>query len=178
MHPKTTNIDAYRDYSEIALTRMAIQQQLPILGICRGLQVINVALGGTMIQDIPDQVGGPLAHGESITREDWEHMPHSMQIADDSLLARLLGTTSMPVNSLHHQALGTIGQGIRAVAWSDDGVIEAVEGTGAHFLLAVQCHPEALYNQADTRWQRMFGRFIDNARHFAQRRRSMVPNES
>ena len=59
-----------------------------------------------------------------------------------------------------------------------DGVIEAVEGTGAHFLLAVQCHPEALYNQADTRWQRMFGRFIDNARHFAQRRRSMVPNES
>jgi putative glutamine amidotransferase len=178
MHPKTTNIDAYRDYSEIALTRMAIQQQLPILGICRGLQVINVALGGTMIQDIPDQVGGPLAHGESITREDWEHMPHSMQIADDSLLARLLGTTSMPVNSLHHQALGTIGQGIRAVAWSDDGVIEAVEGTGSHFLLAVQCHPEALYNHADTRWQQMFGRFIDNARHFAQQRRSMVPHES
>lgn len=170
MHPKTTNIDEYRDYSEIALTRMAIQLNVPILGICRGLQVINVALGGTMIQDIPDEVGGPLAHGESITRQDWEHMAHSMNIANDSLLASILGTTAMPVNSLHHQALGTIGTGIRAVAWSDDGVIEAVEGSGANFILAVQCHPEALYHNADTRWQQMFGRFVDKARHFAHQR--------
>lgn len=170
-HAKTANIDEYRDYSEIALTRLAIQHNVPILGICRGLQVINVALGGTMIQDIPDEIGGPLGHAESITREDWEHMAHGMRIADNSLLARILGTTSMPVNSLHHQALGKIGDGLQAVAWSDDGVVEAVEGSGANFILAVQCHPEALYNSADQRWQQMFSRFVDKARTFASTHR-------
>lgn len=171
MHPKTDNIDAFRDYSEIYLTRAALKRGTPILGICRGLQVLNVALGGTMIQDIPDEVG-PKAHNESATREDWEHMAHPLRITADSQLAGILGTTEIAVNSLHHQALGVLGDGLRAVAWSDDGIIEAVEGSGANFMLAVQCHPEALYDHADPRWQRMFGRFVDNARHFAANKSS------
>lgn len=167
VHPKTANIDAFRDYSELYLTRAAVQRGTPILGICRGLQVINVALGGTMIQDIPDEVGGPWAHNGSATREDWEHMAHPMRIEADSQLATLLGTTEMSVNSLHHQALGQLGHGLRAVAWSDDGIIEGAEGTGANFIVAVQCHPEALYDNADPRWQQMFARFVDKARIFA-----------
>lgn len=170
LHPKTDNIDEFRDYSEIYLTRAALQRGTPILGICRGLQVLNVALGGTMIQDIPDEVG-PKAHNESATREDWEFMAHPLRISADSQLAEILGTTDMAVNSLHHQSLGALGDGLRAVAWSDDGIIEAVEGSGANFILAVQCHPEALYDNADPRWQQMFGRFVAKARHFASAHR-------
>lgn len=162
-HPKTDNIDHMRDYSELYLTRKAVQEGMPILGICRGLQLLNVALGGTLIQDIPDITGGK-AHNESATRENWLHMAHPMRIEGDSQLAHILGTTEIAVNSLHHQALDHIGTGLRPVAWSDDGIIEAVEGTGANFMVAVQCHPETLRGEADPRWQAMFDRFVARCR--------------
>ncbi len=166
-HPKTDNIDDLRDYSELYLARKATANGKPILGICRGLQVLNVALGGTLIQDLPDEVGGPLVHNESALKEDWLHMAHPLTLSPDSSLADMLGTTTIAVNSLHHQALGEVGQGLRAVAWSEDGVIEAVEGTGPNFIVAVQCHPETLRGAADPRWQQMFNRFVQRCVNFA-----------
>lgn len=163
-HPKTDNIDVLRDESELYLARKAVATGKPLLGICRGLQVINVALGGTLIQDLPDVVGGPLGHNDSAHREDWEHMAHDLKLAPDSQLAGLLGTERIAVNSLHHQAIGELGNGLRPVAYSDDGIIEAIEGTGPNFMIAVQCHPETLRGSADPRWQAMFDRFVARCR--------------
>lgn len=163
-HPKTDNMDALRDDSELYLARKAVATGKPLLGICRGLQVINVALGGTLIQDVPDVVGGPLGHNDSATNEDWEHMAHDLKLVPDSQLAGMLGTDRIPVNSLHHQAIGELGRGLRPVAWSDDGIIEAIEGDGPNFMIAVQCHPEALRGGADPRWQHMFDRFVARCR--------------
>jgi putative glutamine amidotransferase len=163
-HPKTDNIDVLRDDTELYLARKAAASGKPLLGICRGLQVINVALGGTLIQDLPDEVGGDLAHNESATREDWTHMAHTVRLEADSQLRSLLQTDTIAVNSLHHQAIGTVGTGVRPVAWTHDGVIEAIEGTGPNFMVAVQCHPETLRGEADPRWQAMFDRFVQRCR--------------
>jgi len=165
-HPKTDNIIAARDYSELYLVRKAVADGKPVLGICRGIQVINVALGGTLIQDIPDATGAQ-AHNESATRENWHHMAHPMHLDADSQLARMLGTDVIPVNSLHHQALDTIGTGLRVVARSDDGIVEAIEGVDHNFIVAVQCHPETLQATADPRWQGMFQAFVERSRTYA-----------
>lgn len=164
-HPKTDNILEARDYSELYLVRKAVAAGMPVLGICRGIQVINVAMGGTLIQDIPDATGAQ-AHNESAQLENWQHMAHDMLIDEQAELARMLGTTSIPVNSLHHQALDRVGDGLRVVARSDDGVVEAIESTNHNFIVAVQCHPETLQGTTDIRWQGMFKAFVDRAQRY------------
>jgi putative glutamine amidotransferase len=165
-HPKTDNIIEARDYSELYLVRKAVADGMPVLGICRGIQVINVALGGTLIQDIPDATGAE-GHNESAQREDWLHMAHAMHLESDSQLAHMLGTTTIAVNSLHHQALDRIGTGLRVVAQSDDGIVEAIESADHNFIVAVQCHPETLQGNADPRWQGMFQAFVTRASAYA-----------
>jgi putative glutamine amidotransferase len=165
-HPQLGTLDRLRDTAELPMARWATAEGKPVLGICRGVQVINVALGGTLWQDLPSQVGGELHHNLSYEREDWTHMAHEIRLAEDSLLRSLLGVDSMAINSLHHQSVRALAPGLRAVAWAPDGVIEAVEGTGDSFVVGVQCHPEALQGSADQRWQAVFAAFVRSCAAF------------
>jgi putative glutamine amidotransferase len=131
--------DPVRDEMEFAVTRWALERSLPILGICRGLQVLNVAFGGTLIQDIPSQVPGAVKHySQGIDPV----LMHTIDIEEDSLLARVLQTTSLAVNSWHHQAPKDIGKGLRINCRARDGVVEGLESADGRPILAVQFHPE------------------------------------
>jgi putative glutamine amidotransferase len=128
-----------RDNAEFELARQALDRALPVLGICRGLQVINVVLGGTLIQHLPDVVGH-----DGHSPEESRHGSHKVSVASESLLARLLGRTEAAVPTHHHQAAGRLGDGLVPTAWADDGTVEAVElAEPASFMVAVQWHPEA-----------------------------------
>ena len=135
----TYAVSPERDAFEIALIRGALARGMPTLAICRGMQILNVALGGDLHGHLPDVVGGAVTHRSSQT----EAASHPVRVEAGTRLAAQLGARSLPaVPSWHHQALCRLGTGLRAVAWAPDGVIEAVELPGASQLVAVQWHPE------------------------------------
>lgn len=140
LHPATRLADPHRLAGDQALLEEALATDIPILGICMGCQWLNVALGGDLIQDIPSQVGAEVVHAP---RETF----HPVRIEAGSRLAAIVGQEELEVNSSHHQAIGRLGQGLCAVAWAPDGVIEAAEGEGSRFLLAVQWHPERIVDR-------------------------------
>lgn len=135
-HPETQTPQSERDRGELALMTGALARDMPVLAICRGMQVMNVARGGTLIQHLPD-------HLDSTTHREVVGVfsQHPVTIAPDSLLAAILGP-SAPVQSHHHQAADRIGSGLTPVAWSDDGTVEALEDPDRPFALGVQWHPE------------------------------------
>ncbi len=140
-HPKLGAVSPIRDQFELALARAAIQADLPTLAICRGMQVLNVAAGGGLIQDIESCVPG--AHAHRVAAPRW--LPtHSVSIAQGSILRRVFGRDSIMVNSFHHQAVHPVAPGFEVVARSGDGVVEAIERVGSRFTVGVQWHPEAL----------------------------------
>jgi putative glutamine amidotransferase len=157
--------DPARDDIELPLASWAVEDGKPLLGICRGSQVINVALGGTLYQDIPSQIHTSLVHDSSFTRQDWTYMAHDLRLDPGSKLAQVFGTTSFYTNSLHHQSLKAIAPGLHAVGWAPDGVVEAIEGNNGHFLFGIQCHPEALQGAADVRWQALFQLFVESCQY-------------
>jgi putative glutamine amidotransferase len=136
----TYGIDVERDRCELDLARAAVSRDLPLLAICRGVQVLNVALGGTLIQDIADEVPGALRHWDP---QHWGEGVHRIRFITGSLLAALLGP-EITVNSVHHQAIERLGNGLAAAGRSADGVVEAVEAPGRRFVAGVQWHPESL----------------------------------
>lgn len=138
-HPTCAHQDPIRDEMEIEAVRVAVALGLPILGICRGLQVLNVALGGTLVQDVASQVNDAVKHYNSPLSPA---LAHTVDIVEDSLLAQVLGRTSIAVNSYHHQAAKDIGEGLRANCWAKDGVVEGLEASAGRLILAVQFHPE------------------------------------
>ncbi len=142
-HPKVYGIDPLRDEMEIALVQAAAGSGLPFLAICRGIQVVNVALGGTLYTDIRDQLPGALHH-EHVAGMPRDRLTHPVQVAAGSRLAELLGSTQVMVNSLHHQGVQQLAARLRPVAAAPDGLVEAVELGDHPFGLAVQWHPEAL----------------------------------
>lgn len=143
-HEAVYGVDPARDRSELAIARYAAEHRIPTLAICRGIQVLNVALGGTLVADIPTQVEGGFEHFVSGNGAAMQ-AHQDVRLAAGCRLAGLFGTTSLKVNSLHHQAVLEPAPGLRPVAWSDDGVVEAVEAEDASWpLLAVQWHPENL----------------------------------
>jgi putative glutamine amidotransferase len=140
-HPATASVRPDRDAAEVALLSAALERGLPVLGICRGMQVINVTMGGSLHQHVPDLVGH---HGHAPV--PGAYGAHPVRVAAGSGLARILGRTQLDgVPTHHHQALDRLGDGLTATAWSDDGLIEAVEldAPGCPFAVAVQWHPEA-----------------------------------
>lgn len=141
-HPRTRLADRRRLAGDRLLVELALAGGWPLLGICMGCQWINVIAGGDLIQDIPSQVGTAVRHAP---RETF----HPVRVKPVSRLAAILGRTDLEVNSSHHQAIGRVAPGLRAVAWAPDGVIEAVEGEGERFLLAVQWHPERLVERPE-----------------------------
>jgi putative glutamine amidotransferase len=138
--PRTRGVDARRDVVESRLVRLARERDLPVLAICRGLQVVNVALGGTLTQDLP--TADPPRPGHLVTAA-WNGPAHPVRLAEGSRLGALLGA-EITVNSLHHQGIATLAPGLRATGWAPDGLIEAAEDTASRFLVGVQWHPEML----------------------------------
>lgn len=159
--PGLGSTDPLRDKVELWLARWAAADGKPVLGICRGIQLLNVALGGSLYQDIPSQLGSEMVHNSSYDNENWAYMAHELKLAPDSRLAEILGTTSFPTNSLHHQSLKDIAPMLQPVGWAPDGVVEAVEARNDQFLVGVQCHPEALQGEADPRWRALFEAFVE-----------------
>jgi putative glutamine amidotransferase len=148
-----------RDETEIALVLAARELNKPLLAICRGPQLLNVALGGTLIQDIPSQVPGALDHNADGQRGA---RIHPVSIEPGSLTAEAIGATEVSVNSLHHQSVGDLGDGLRVAAKSPDGIIEAIEWDGDDWwAMAVQWHPEEM-NDSPEPWDRgLFRAFAD-----------------
>ena len=139
--PECGEAIALRDRMELALCRLALQRDLPLLGVCRGLQTLNVALGGSLYQDIGVQYGRQIVHPRhDMAREK----VHGVRVEKGSRLYAVTGLTAFQVNSRHHQAVKALGRGLTASAWAEDGLIEAVEMPEKKFALAVQWHPEAL----------------------------------
>ena len=141
-HPRLGEVDPVRDAAELALIATARSRRLPILAICRGIQILNVALGGTLYQDLGSERPGPIPHETEGN--------HAVRVQAGSLLERTLGTRAATVNSRHHQAIRDLAPGLRAVAWAEDGVIEAAEPAAADapWMVAVQWHPEDLTERA------------------------------
>jgi putative glutamine amidotransferase len=161
-HPLTQDVDEPRDALELTLARWAVSDDVPVFGICRGHQVLNVALGGTLVQDIPSQWTTPVPHDieQGLPRST---RLHDVAIEPDSQLAGILGVTRTPVNSLHHQSVQQAAPGVRVTASAPDGVIEALEYPDKQFVLSVQWHPEDLYSD-DPAMAHLFEAFVAAAR--------------
>lgn len=161
--PYCGEIDAARDATELRITRWALQKHLPILAICRGIQLLNVAAGGTLYQDIAAQVPHALRHPHS-KENPYDFRAHPIEITASSQLARALGTTQIAVNSLHHQALKHIAPGFHVTARAPDSIVEGIEADDARqFALAVQFHPEWML-ASEPRMLGIFQTFVRAAR--------------
>ena len=155
-HPTIEEAEPGRDEFELALINEARARSLPIFAICRGVQVLNVARGGTLVQDIPSQVPGALAHRLNVPPRQSYSLAHEIWIDKDTLLAQLMrerlsDADSCEVNSRHHQALKQVAPGLIVSATAPDGVIEAVEDSSAPFCLGVQWHPENFWRTGEFR---------------------------
>ena len=150
-----------RDLFELALFAAARQMELPILGICRGIQLVNVALGGTLYQDLPSERPGPVDHNP---KADRTARTHAVKLAPGSRAEQALGSAALTVNSFHHQAIRDLPKGLIATGWSDDGLIEAVETKpGAPWLLAVQWHPEEMHAEEAPPERGLFRALVEEA---------------
>lgn len=145
-----------RDVFDLSVFALAIQKNKPIIGICRGAQLINVALEGTLYQDIKAQTNTSILHTQ--TEPKFEHS-HEVKIVENTPLFELLGKDRIRINSFHHQAIKTLGEGLRVMALADDGIIEAIYLPNYPYLRAYQWHPERIY-QKDENQKRLFEDFI------------------
>lgn len=155
--PGTVFASDARDSFESKLLKMALTAKIPLLGICAGHQMLNVVCGGTLYQDISRDIVGALDHKHGRGQAE---PCHEIKISKDSLLHRIVGAESYVVNSHHHQAVRTVGEGLKATAVASDGVIEAIENDQLPFCLGVEWHPEYLENIHD---QKIFKAFVEAA---------------
>jgi len=156
-HPKSGPFDQARTELELALLRQALRKNKPVLGICGGMQLLNVALGGDLIQDL-SLLDEPLEHEQEQPRSEPGHL---VEIMPDTLLARCFAAGSLEVNSTHHQVIGHVADGLKISAKSPDGVIEALESTNHTFVVGVQWHPEAMSSHQHSA---LFRQFVDAMR--------------
>jgi len=151
--------DPELDAMEIALSQWAVEQSVPFLGVCRGMQILNIACGGSLFQDLPTQRPSAIHH--LCTDEPRTFRAHEINVQPRSRLAKILASPRQQVNSLHHQAVNRVGDGLEIVAFAEDGVAEAMELAGHPFALAVQYHPEELAaNAGDAASQRLFAALV------------------
>lgn len=161
-HPETFGVHRDRDRAEVGLLRAALERDMPVLGICRGIQVLNVARGGVLQQHLPDVVGN----------DRHKHDPpgvfsdHDVEIEPDTRLGSILGDHHAPVKSHHHQGLERLGEGLRVSAHADDGTVEAIEDPAHRFALGVLWHPEA---GEDTK---LFEALVEESREYRKARTS------
>lgn len=157
---KTEGIDHLRDETELTLLRWALDDGKPIFGVCRGSQILNVAAGGTLLQDVTDMIPNALRH-QYFPEKPRSYVAHPVTTAGGSRLSEILGHVAH-VNSFHHQAVEQVASGFKAVAVASDGVIEAIESTSSQFALGVQWHPEGLI-ESDPTMLALFTEFVNHA---------------
>lgn len=165
-HPTVQPMDSRRQENDLALAGAARQLGVPTLGICLGLQVMNVAAGGSLVQDIDSQVGTDVRHAS----EPENRARHDVTIQPGTQLAAILGEQSMNVNSSHHQAIRNVAEGFRVTAQAPDGIVEGMEDPQLPFYLGVQWHPEDMPGENSA--SRLFAAFVEAAQEYAQGRRS------
>jgi putative glutamine amidotransferase len=150
-HEKVRSVNPARDATEASLIKEAKERGTPVLAICRGIQILNVALGGTLVQDIPSQCETKIAHDEESARDS---RTHEISVEPGSLIATAVGTEHLTVNSFHHQSVKRVADGMRVTARSPDGIIEGIESTDEDWwVMAVQWHPEEMTDSAEP-WDR------------------------
>ncbi|MDR5694319.1 MAG: gamma-glutamyl-gamma-aminobutyrate hydrolase family protein [Armatimonadota bacterium] len=159
-HPLLGQVDEERDALELFLIQEALRRDLPILAICRGIQVLNVAAGGTLFQDL--SIAGVDAARHRTTEPEWG-IAHQLSIREGSLLQAIVGVREMGVNTFHHQAVDRVARGFVVTAQSEDGVVEAIESTKHRFVLGVQWHPERMVDHHPLQ-RKLFEAFLSAAR--------------
>ena len=164
-HPLCDKTDRERDRVELALAKWAIADGKPVLGVCRGIQLINVAAGGSLFQDIGAQKRDSIKHdyfpfaGQTFRRD---YLAHDVDIAAGTRLAKVFGEGAIRVNSMHHQAVRDIGRGLRPTAVASDGLVEGLESDNGNYVVAVQWHPESL-TDSHASARRLFADFVEEA---------------
>ena len=146
-HAATAEIEPERDRVELTLARWVVERDIPFLAICRGIQVLNVALGGSLLQDIPSQVPDALPHSFDRQTTPRDYLAHPVKINPESQLARVMQLEVAQTNSWHHQAIMRVADGLQVTALAPDGVIEAVEVPGRRYAIGVQWHPEWMFEK-------------------------------
>jgi len=158
--------DPDRDAVELAFTRWAIEDGKPLFGVCRGMQVINVATGGSLLQDVEAQHERAIKHDYFPTQgHERDHLAHEASVKLDSVIGRIFGSERIMVNSMHHQGVKKLGTGLNPTVIAPDGLIEGVEGSESGFLVGVQWHPEMLIEK-DAGTRRLFEAFVEAARSY------------
>lgn len=164
--------DPARDATELMLLGWTLADHKPVFGVCRGVQIINVACGGTLYQDLQAELPGAIKHDYFPSASDprRDRIVHAAQVEENSRLGRILGSREVAVNSMHHQGIRELGRRLKPTAFAPDGLIEGVESVNGHFLLGVQWHPEELVDH-DAAMRRLFEAFVeaaaDAASHFS-----------
>lgn len=161
--------DPQRDIFELLIIPMAIARNMPIFGICRGIQVLNVAMGGTLIQDIESQKGIPTKTHQQ--EPPYGEPVHKVRFEKGSIFEKITGVTEMPTNSMHHQAIKKPSDSLRVDGYAEDSIIEAVSATTTDRIFAVQFHPEYLSDH-DVHAQRLFDHFVNLAREYQSEKQS------
>ena len=157
VHPLTEEADLELDEFEITLASWAFQEDIPVLGVCRGMQLINIAFGGSLYQDIDEQY--PESIGHTHRNLPRTHLAHRISVDPGSRMEKILGTQAVWVNSLHHQAIKEPGKGVRITGRAPDGIPELLEVSGYRFVMAAQCHPEEIYS-IEPAFARLFSVFV------------------
>jgi putative glutamine amidotransferase len=170
-HPKCDKGDPARDEVELMLVRWALADKKPVLGVCRGLQIVNLAAGGTLYQDLTEQMPGSIKHdyfpfGGRYARD---YLAHDVRVAENTKLAEIFGAGSLRVNSMHHQGVQRLGRELVASAVAPDGLVEGIESGDGSYLVAVQWHPEVLIDSCE-RTQRLFESFVDASSAYREQR--------
>ena len=158
-HSRLGKVDPARDRAELTLARWALATGLPLLGICRGVQALNVAAGGNLYQDLSSQYPGAVRHDFKHKETPWDMPAHEVRVAAGSRLSAILDATALTTNSFHHQAVRQTAPSLRPVAWAEDGVIEGIEEPAHRFAIGVQWHPEAVV-RSDPFAMRLFAAFV------------------
>ncbi|GIV83696.1 MAG: peptidase C26 [Candidatus Roseilinea sp.] len=159
-HEKTYGVDPERDRVEMTLARWALQDDKPLFAICRGIQVVNVALGGSLIQDLPSQQGSNVPHDGTANGFERHQAAHTVRIAPGTHIAQIIGPGETEVNSFHHQALKKIADGLIVTSRAPDGVVESVELPGKRYYIGVQWHPEEMAADRED-MLRLFRAFVE-----------------
>lgn len=163
-HPSVEPMDPRRQDNDLSLARLARKRGVPTLGVCLGLQVMNIAAGGALIQDIPSQHGTTIQH---VSGPD-DRVRHDVRIEAETRLARIIGAGDVNVNSSHHQAIGRVAEGLRVSAVAPDGIVEALEDPAHPFYVGVQWHPEDMQSEASA--ASLFRAFVEAARDHGKRK--------
>ncbi|HSX45943.1 MAG TPA: gamma-glutamyl-gamma-aminobutyrate hydrolase family protein [Candidatus Saccharimonadia bacterium] len=163
LSPHEEKFSPERDEQELLLLKWVLEDDKPFLGICRGMQLLNVARGGTLMQDISKDRPQAQNHMSSVDKKDFNHLAHVLNIEPESRLAEVLGSMRIGANAFHHQAIDKLGKGLVISARAEDGIIEGVELPGKRFVIGVQSHPEAVTPSESRPWNKLFEAFVEAA---------------